>query len=93
MLRSLITEGIGPAARFEMEFGSRLNLITGDNGLGKSFLLDIAWWVCARDWPDQPALPTLQAGRGRRITPNLTAALDGLTRNNVTTNYTFAPER
>ena len=28
----------------EMELAPRLNLITGDNGLGKSFLLDVAWW-------------------------------------------------
>ena len=26
----------------------RLNLITGDNGLGKSSLLDIAWWALTR---------------------------------------------
>jgi len=30
---------------------SRLNLITGDNGLGKSFLLDVAWWALTRKWP------------------------------------------
>lgn len=35
----------------ELEFGERLNLITGDNGLGKSFLLDIAWWAMTRSWP------------------------------------------
>ena len=35
----------------ELEFGSRLNLLTGDNGLGKSFLLDIAWWALTRKWP------------------------------------------
>src|SRR5690606_24908780 len=29
----------------------RLNLITGDNGLGKSFLLDIAWWALTGNWP------------------------------------------
>lgn len=32
-------------------FASRLNLITGDNGLGKSFLLDVAWWALTRKWP------------------------------------------
>jgi hypothetical protein len=35
----------------ELELGSRLNLLTGDNGLGKSFLLDIAWWVLSSWWP------------------------------------------
>ena len=33
---------------------ARLNLITGDNGLGKSFLLDVAWW-CAH--PEMAAGP------------------------------------
>ena len=32
-------------------------LITGDNGLGKSFLLDIAWWVLSRTWTGLPARP------------------------------------
>jgi predicted ATPase len=35
----------------EMELAPRLNLITGDNGLGKSFLLDVAWWALTRKWP------------------------------------------
>jgi hypothetical protein len=35
----------------------RLNLITGDNGLGKSFLLDIAWWALTRTWARTMILP------------------------------------
>jgi hypothetical protein len=33
-------------------------VITGDNGLGKSFLLDVAWWALTRTWAGHPALPT-----------------------------------
>ena len=40
-----------------MEPSRRLNLITGDNGLGKSFLLDIAWWTLTRTWAGHPARP------------------------------------
>ena len=29
------------------------------NGLGKSFLLDIAWWVATGTWADRPILPPL----------------------------------
>jgi hypothetical protein len=58
MLKSLITEGVGPAPRFDMEPADRLSVIVGDNGLGKSFLLDAAWWACTRDWPENPALPS-----------------------------------
>lgn len=35
----------------EMDFAPRLNLLTGDNGLGKTFLLDVAWWSLTRRWP------------------------------------------
>ena len=46
----------------ELEFGDRLNLLTGDNGLGKSFLLDIAWWAMTRVWPAE-LNPNLTSGR------------------------------
>ena len=51
MLKKLSLEGVGPAKRLEIEFGERLSLITGDNGVGKSFLLDVAWWALTRTWP------------------------------------------
>jgi hypothetical protein len=51
MLISLKTTNIGPMDSMEFEFGDRLNLLTGDNGLGKSFLLDLAWWALTRQWP------------------------------------------
>jgi recombinational DNA repair ATPase RecF len=35
----------------ELDLAPRLNLLTGDNGLGKSFLLDVAWWAMTRRWP------------------------------------------
>jgi recombinational DNA repair ATPase RecF len=58
VLRRLTLEHVGPAERLELDFAERLNVITGDNGLGKSFLLDVAWWVCAHDWPQAPATPS-----------------------------------
>ncbi len=51
MLKSLRLKNVGPAP--EMELAPRLNLITGDNGLGKSFLLDVAWWALTRRWPQE----------------------------------------
>lgn len=51
MLKSLYLKGVGPAKAFgPVDFAPRLNFITGDNGLGKSFLLDTAWWVLTRTW-------------------------------------------
>lgn len=51
MLRHLHLTNVGPAPEMRAELAPRLNLITGDNGLGKSFLLDIAWWSLTRTWP------------------------------------------
>lgn len=51
MLEYLQLRNVGPAPEMEMELAPRLNLITGDNGLGKSFLLDVAWWALTRRWP------------------------------------------
>ena len=51
MLEYLHLTNVGPAPEMEMELAPRLNLITGDNGLGKSFLLDVAWWALTRRWP------------------------------------------
>ena len=33
-----------------IDFNSRLNIITGDNGLGKSFILECAWWALTHGW-------------------------------------------
>jgi AAA domain, putative AbiEii toxin, Type IV TA system len=51
MLEYLRLRNVGPAPEMKMELAPRLNLITGDNGLGKSFLLDVAWWALTRKWP------------------------------------------
>jgi hypothetical protein len=39
----------------------RFNLIAGDNGLGKSFLLEVAWWALTRTWHETPAVPSAPA--------------------------------
>jgi predicted ATPase len=51
MIHDLNVVNVGPADRMQLAFGKRLNLLTGDNGLGKSFLLDIVWWSLTRKWP------------------------------------------
>ena len=61
MLELLKLKDVGPAPTMEMELARRLNLITGDNGLGKSFLLDVAWWALTRTWARQVVLPAADA--------------------------------
>lgn len=67
MLKSISLQHVGPAERMDMEpIAPRINLITGDNGLGKSFLLDVAWFGLTGSWPEYPAVPALaHANEGR----------------------------
>jgi hypothetical protein len=54
---ALRLDNIGPASTLEISFGERLSIVTGDNGLGKSFLLDFAWWAATGTWADRVAFP------------------------------------
>jgi hypothetical protein len=67
VLKDLHLQGVGPASRLDVDFGERLNLFTGDNGLGKTFLLDIAWWALTGTWTSAPALPQPASDREPRI--------------------------
>lgn len=51
MIKKLKLQNVGPTQHSEMQFAPRVNILTGDNGLGKSFLLDIVWWSLTRTWP------------------------------------------
>lgn len=57
MLETLHLTNTGPAPQVSVQWAPRLNIITGDNGLGKSFLLDISWWALTKTWSGHPALP------------------------------------
>lgn len=57
MLESIHLKNVGPAPEMTMNLAPRLNLVTGDNGLGKSFLLDVAWWALTRTWARHPVVP------------------------------------
>jgi hypothetical protein len=62
MIESLSLRGVGPAPVLgPIGFGERVNLITGDNGLGKSFLLDVVWWALTGSWTKVPAWPRPEA--------------------------------
>lgn len=54
MLTHLHLHDVGPVPEMRMALQPRLNIVTGDNGLGKSFLLDLAWWALTQTWPWPP---------------------------------------
>ena len=53
MLDTLLTKNIGPIAEMKLSLAERINIFTGDNGLGKTFILDIAWWALTGKWARQ----------------------------------------
>lgn len=67
MLNELHLRHVGPAPCFDVEFAERLNIFTGDNGLGKSFLLDVAWWALTGSWAAEQAMPRLENGNEATI--------------------------
>jgi hypothetical protein len=73
-LEYLEMQGIGPAKHLVFEPASRLNLVTGDNGLGKTFLLECAWWALTGQWADLPAYPRQDATRSE---PKITFQIAG----------------
>lgn len=53
---------VGPCDHIEMTLSPRLNIITGDNGLGKTFLMDCAWWALTNTWTGNQARPKYAEG-------------------------------
>ena len=56
-MRFLEIREVGPAKSLRYEPAERLNLITGNNSLGKTFLLECLWWALTGDWLEHAALP------------------------------------
>lgn len=79
MISHLKFHNIGPDPELEVaSFGRRLNLITGDNGLGKTFLLDGCWYALTRTWADdKPFYPLPDVAKDP--VPSLTYSIVGKT--------------
>jgi hypothetical protein len=59
LLRELRLLNVGPANELTYRPSSRINLVTGDNSLGKTFLLDCAWWAITSEWMLYAADPSI----------------------------------
>jgi hypothetical protein len=82
MLKYLHLTNVGPSPEMMLKLAPRLNLVTGDNGLGKSFLLDVAWWALTRRWP-QDVNSKLTSGYAARPSDIRNTRLPG---------YVFSPK-
>lgn len=92
MLKELHAKGVGPQSEYNLDLGSRLNLFTGDNGLGKTFILDLLWYGCTWTWADEPAHPRSSSDE----TPSIESVLDVSTpiaENPVQARYDWTGER
>ena len=49
--------GVGHIDTLIFEPANRLNLITGDNGYGKSMLLECIWWALSGEWAQSRVFP------------------------------------
>ena len=63
LLRTLEVSGCGPVERFEFQPAEHLTLVTGDNGLGKTFLLECCWFALTGSWAGTPIAPRESATR------------------------------
>ena len=66
MLKSLTTKMVPPCFERELnwdqqnwsaDFGQRLTVLTGDNGLGKTVLLELIWYALTFTWFGKPVDP------------------------------------
>ncbi len=76
MLEYLKLSNVGPSPKMQIEFKPRMNFLTGDNGLGKTFLLDIAWWVLTRTWARSPATPPRRSWKTPEGTARGTSSIE-----------------
>ncbi|MEM9459023.1 MAG: AAA family ATPase [Myxococcota bacterium] len=60
-IRSLALIDVGPSGNLCLELSPRLNIIAGDNGVGKTFVLDVLWWCLTGTWSGHAAWPSLDA--------------------------------
>ena len=49
MIDYIELKDVGPASSMRLDFAPRMNLLTGDNGLGKTFVLDIVWGLSSQN--------------------------------------------
>lgn len=71
-LRLLELREVGPTRSLRYEPAERLNIITGNNSLGKTFLLECLWWALTGDWLEYPALPRRDVAKRK---PGITFSL------------------
>ncbi len=79
--------GVGPAHHLEFEPAKRLNLLTGDNGLGKTFLLECSWWALTGDWTSRQSQANPRTDVNQKSQMSFQIASENSRLEKVTVNY------
>lgn len=87
MLESVELWDVGPAGHLRLDLAPRLNVLTGDNGLGKTFILDVAWWILTHSWAGQRVL----GRQGAESRPRIEYRIQG--RGQLDARFAFATQR
>jgi len=82
ILHYLEVEGVGPVTSLIFEPAQRLNIIMGDNGLGKTFLLDLSWSALTQNLAELAAKPFKI---GQKKTPFIRFVVSGSSESKPTT--------
>ncbi len=72
-LTNVLLTNVGPAKNFRLDLSPRINLLTGDNGLGKTLSLEVIWWILTGTWSDHQAFPGEESSLPRigcRVAPS-----------------------
>ncbi|MCB9761024.1 MAG: AAA family ATPase [Alphaproteobacteria bacterium] len=81
MIRRLQLTDTGPSRALSFDFAPRMNVLAGDNGLGKTFVLDVIWWALTTTWVGEQAFPWRPPSTSREdrpaLRPDITAVLAG----------------
>jgi hypothetical protein len=90
ILTYLELRGVGPARELSVNLKKRLNLFTGDNGLGKTFMLECAWWALSGQWADLPAHPREDA---KKREPKISFSIAGNTVESQEMSYNWRAQK
>ncbi len=93
MLRYLDLKHLGVSPHMRLDFAPRLNLLTGNNSLGKTFILDVAWWALTQTWPGRDQRRSMAwplAGRRREAV--IASSFDAKTVSDVSHESAFDAE-
>jgi hypothetical protein len=59
ILEYLEITNVGSVKHVAIDFAKRINILAGDNGLGKTLIQEFCWWTLTQKWSESPITPRL----------------------------------